>query len=103
MSVRGARYHPLATPSQNAPRHQRNQGWGRYRVADEEVEMPWGEAAAGRGGKCIKYIKEQLYLIEKSCYFVLIRETIISDQVMLQHSVLLFEDVAFQRKSPDTY
>src|SRR5260370_35275190 len=99
MSVRGARYHPLANPSQNAPRHQRNQGWGRYRVADQEVEMPWGEAAAGSGGKCIKYIKKQLYLIEKSCYFVWIIEKFLSDQVMLQPSLLLVWDGACHCKS----
>src|SRR5689334_21662137 len=53
--------------------------------------------------KCIKYINKGLYLIEKSCYFVSIRETFISDQVMLQPSVLLVEDDAFQRKAAETY
>ena len=52
---------------------------------------------------CIKYIKKQLYLIEKSCYFVWIRETFISDQVMHQPSILLVEDDAFQRKAAETY
>src|SRR5229473_3878686 len=103
MSVCGARYHSLAKPSQHAPRHQRHQGWGPYWVADQKVEVPCIGAVATNATKCIKYIKKQLYLIEKSCYFVWIRETFISDQVMLQPSVLLVEDDAFQRKAAETY
>jgi len=65
--------------------------------------VPCHEPVAASATKCIKYIKKRLYLIEKSCYFVCIRETFISDQVMLQPSVLLVEDDAFQRKAAETY
>src|SRR5437762_7709940 len=65
--------------------------------------MSCSQAGHGHANNCTQYIKKSLYLIEKWCYFVWIRETFILDQVMQQPSILLVEDDAFQRKAAEAY